>query len=236
MIQVAIVEDDEKERNRILECLSFLEETENIKFLAKEFSTGEAFIGNFQNDFDIVFMDIQLPGMDGMETAKALRRMDEAVVLIFVTNMAQYAISGYEVEALDFILKPINKYSFALKVKRAVARCYKKEDDYISIKEAGETKSVRIASIKYLDLMRHHVIYHTLEGNISEYITLKEAAEKIGKDYFVYCNRSYLVNLRHVNSVNKETVTVGDEKLLISRPQRKAFLTALSDYMRGKKG
>ena len=66
--------------------------------------------------FDIVLMDIDMPGMNGMETARALRKVDAAVILIFVTNMAQFAISGYEVDATDFILKPVNKYSFAIKI------------------------------------------------------------------------------------------------------------------------
>lgn len=235
MIKVAIVEDNSNERERIRECLAFLTEREGIAFDVTEFPTGAAFIGNYVSEYDIVFMDIEMPGMDGMEAARALRKMDPSVILIFVTNMAQYAISGYEVEALDFILKPINRYSFAMKVKRAVARTTKRKDEYISIRSGGETYRVRIADIRYLDMVDHHTIYHTVEGDYSEYITLKDACRKIDREYFVYCNRSYLVNLRYVKSVRRDTVTVGTEELIISRPQKKAFLTALSDYMRGKK-
>lgn len=235
MIRVAIVEDQAGERERIKECLGFLTETEGIAFDVAEFPTGAAFIGNYVPDYDIVFMDIEMPDMDGMEAARALREMDTSVILIFVTNMAQYAISGYEVEALDFILKPINRYSFAMKVKRAVARTKKRHDDFIPIRSGGETYRIQIADIRYLDMVDHHTVYHTVDGAYSEYITLKEACRKIDREHFVYCNRSYLVNLRHVKSVGKDTVTVGTEELLISRPQKKAFLTALAEYMRGKK-
>lgn len=235
MIQVAIVEDDAAERARIRECLNYVEKTEGLVFDIAEFSDGTSFLLNYHPDYDIVFMDIEMPGTNGMETARQLRKIDLAVVLIFVTNMAQYAISGYEVDALDFILKPINKYSFAIKVKRAVARTIKNNDEYISIRMDGDTYNVRIASIIYLAMQEHHVIYHTLEGDYSEYITLKEACNKVNRTYFVYCNRSNLVNMRHITSVKKETVMVGGDELSISRPQRKAFLTALSDFMRGKK-
>lgn len=235
MIKVAIVEDNANERARIKECLSFLTETEGLAFDVAEFPTGAAFIGSYTAQYDIVFMDIEMPDMDGMEAARALRAMDSSVILIFVTNLAQYAISGYEVEALDFILKPINRYSFALKVKRAVARAPQRNDDFIAIRSGGETYRIRIADIRYLDMADHHTVYHTVEGNYPEYITLKEACRKINRDSFVFCNRSYLVNLYYVKSVSKDVVTVGTEELIISRPQKKVFLAALSAYMRGKK-
>lgn len=234
MIQVAIVEDEAESRARIKECLAFLEETENMAFSVSEFSTGTAFLGSYSQDYDIVFMDIEMPGMDGMECARALRKMDTSVVLIFVTNLAQFAITGYEVEALDFILKPINKYSFAMKVKRAVARTSKRHDEFIAVKTEGETRSVRIASIKYLEVTGHYVVYHTTEGDITEYITLKDVYGKINRSYFVYASRSFLVNLRYVTAVNRETVSLGEDEVLISRPQRRAFLAAVSDYMGGR--
>ena len=95
MIRVAIVEDDSAERERLRACLRWLEESEGMRFHVTEFSSGTAFIGSFQPVYDLIFMDIEMPGMDGMETARALRRMDASVLLIFVTNMAQYAIAGW---------------------------------------------------------------------------------------------------------------------------------------------
>ena len=95
MIRVAIVEDDSSERERLCACLRWLEESEGMRFHVTEFSSGTAFIGSFQSVYDLIFMDIEMPGMDGMETARALRKMDASVLLIFVTNMAQYAIAGW---------------------------------------------------------------------------------------------------------------------------------------------
>ena len=235
MIQIAIVEDDAAERQRIGQCLSYLEQTENLHFNITEFSTGTAFIGNYRPDYDIVFMDIDLPGMDGMETAKELRKMDPRVILIFVTNMAQYAIQGYEVDAMDFILKPINKYSFAMKVKRAAARTTRRADDYVTLRTERESRNVRLAAIKYLEVTGHYVVFHTTEGNFTEYTTLKEAYGRINREFFVHCSRSFLVNLQYVESVNKDTVTVGGEELNISRPQRRSFLAAMSEYMGGRR-
>jgi DNA-binding LytR/AlgR family response regulator len=233
MIQIAIVEDDPSARARLRECLDYVSTDSQITFDIREFPSGFSFLGQYRPGFDIVFMDIDMPGLNGMDTARKLRKVDSNVVLIFVTNMAQYAISGYEVDALDFILKPINKYSFALKVKRAVARTTKHTDEYISIKTDSGFHRMRITAIKYLQIDGHYVIYHTTSGNYAEYGTLKDAESKINRPHFVRCNRSFLVNLRHVNSVHKDLVIIDGDELVISRPQRKAFLAALSEFMGG---
>ena len=152
MIRVAIVEDDAAEQARIREYLAWLSQRENIPLEAEHFASGLAFVMSGMKGFDIVLMDIDMPGMNGMETARALRKVDAAVILIFVTNMAQFAISGYEVDATDFILKPVNKYSFAIKIKRAVARTAKKNDDTLQIKRDGTLYLVPLSSIQYLSI------------------------------------------------------------------------------------
>ena len=235
MIRVAIVEDDSNERDRLRDCLCWLEESEGLRFHVTEFSSGTAFIGSFEPGYDLVFMDIEMPGMDGMETARALRKMDASVLLIFVTNMAQYAIAGYEVDALDFILKPVNRYSFAIKMKRAAARIPKRIEEYVTVKTEGELRQLPIASVRWLDIDGHYVVYHTDDGDFEEYGTLKEAYGKLNRPSFVFVNRSCLVNLYHVSAVSKNSVTVGDRQLDISRPQRKSFLAAMSDFMGGRR-
>lgn len=233
MIQVAIVEDSEAERARIKECLTYVEGIADVHFSVREFPNGLAFIGSYSPEYDLVFMDVEMPGMNGIETARALRKTDTSVLLIFVTSMAQYAIAGYEVEAFDFILKPINKYSFSIKLKRALSRIVVKTEDFIPVKTDGELRQIRIPSIKWLDVNGHYVIYHTTEGDFTEYTTLKEAAAKINRSAFAFVNRSCLVNMRCIDAVGKDSVTIGATKLDISRPQRKAFLAAMSEFMGG---
>ncbi len=235
MIEIAIVEDDPEERRKIRNCLKEFEANQDILFSVTEFENGLAFIGGYHTGYDIVFMDIDMPGMNGMETARELRKEDPSVLLIFVTNMAQYAVSGYEVDAMDFILKPINRYSFQIKLKRAVNRVPQRTDEYVGIRTDGTVKQVRITSIRYLDVYGHYVRYHTTGGDYTEYTTLKEASEKLKRSFFVPANRSVLVNLQYVTSVSKDTVTVGEDQLDISRPQRKTFLTAVTEYIGGRR-
>lgn len=152
MIRVAIVEDDAAEREKIQGYLNELSRQEQIQFEIAPYPSGLNFIMGEMKGFDIVLMDIDMPGVNGMETAQALRKVDPTVILIFVTNMAQYAISGYEVDATDFILKPVNKYSFSIKIKRAVARTAKKNDEVIQIKQEGALHLVSLSIIKYLEV------------------------------------------------------------------------------------
>lgn len=235
MISIAIVEDDKNERSLIKECLDYYMENKDIALSVSEFSGGLDFMGGYKPVYDIVLMDIEMPGMNGIDLARALRKIDKSVILIFVTNLAQYAVQGYEVEALDFILKPINKFSFALKLDRAIARTTKRKDDVFQIKSGGETLSVQTASVKYVEVSAHYVVYHTTDGDFTEYNTLKEVEKKINKDFFARCNRCYLVNLRYVGSVKKDTVFIGKDELIISRPQKKAFLSAFSEFLGGRK-
>ena len=233
MIRIAIVEDERRERAHLRDCLAYMAEKEQLEFDIVEFGSGEEFLGGYQPVYDIVLMDIELPGINGMETAKALRRLDSFVLLVFVTNMVQYAVSGYEVDALNYILKPVNRFDFALKMNKAISRTAKRTEKSVQIRAGKDLYMLPVAAIRYLEVDGHYIVYHTTEGDYSEYITLKEAEKKLDKPYFVRCNRCYLVNLKYVAAVRDDVVQVGRDELLISRPQKKAFLNALAVFIGG---
>lgn len=233
MIRIAIVEDEVRERAHLRDCLAYMAEKERLEFDIVEFGSGEAFLGGYQPVYDIVLMDIELPSINGMETAKALRRLDSFVLLVFVTNMVQYAVSGYEVDALNYILKPVNRFDFALKMNKAISRTAKRTEESVQIRAGKDLYMLPVAAIRYLEVDGHYIVYHTTEGDYSEYITLKEAEKKLDKPYFVRCNRCYLVNLKYVAAVRDDVVQVGRDELLISRPQKKAFLNALAVFIGG---
>ena len=233
MVRIAIVDDEMTARENIKKCLPYVSEREKIELSVTEFDSGRSFIGNYTPMFDIVLLDIEMPGEDGLETARMLRTMDQFVIIIFVTNMTQYALCGYEVDALDYIVKPLNPYDFAIKMHRAITRSTRRGEESVMIKKEGEFQVVPISFIKYLDRDGHYVTYHTVTGNYSEYTTLKDAEQKINKPFFVKCNRSFLVNLKFVDSIKNDIVIVQGEKLLISRPQKKAFLSAFAHFLGG---
>ncbi|MBP5154607.1 MAG: response regulator transcription factor [Lachnospiraceae bacterium] len=233
MLRIAIVEDNEAERAHLRKCIDFWADTEKIEVQADEYPSGLAFIGKYEPVYDIVLMDIDMPGMNGMDTARSLRRMDTAVILIFVTNMAQYAIQGYEVSAANYILKPVSRQDFRLKMSRVMPRLTRRSDAAVSIGTSQDLRTLRLSVIRYIEVKGHYLLYHTGEGDFEEYGTLKSAEEKLASRDFCRCNRFLLVNLRYVTAVEGDTAVVGGSRLPISRPQKKQFLSALSSFIGG---
>ncbi len=233
LIRIAIVEDEPTERDRIKVYLEEIAQEDQTQFEIEQYSSGMAFVMRGMKDYDLVLMDIDMPNLNGIETAKALRKVDQSATLIFVTNMAQYAISGYEVNAIDFILKPVNRYSFAIKIKRAISRTAKKNDNAIQIKMDGTIFLVHMYQIMYLEVDGHYVIFHTTQGDYKEYTTLKLAQKRINSSHFVQCNQSFLINMKYIESVSRESVTVGGTIIYISRKMKTEFMNAVLDFLGG---
>ena len=231
--KIAVVEDNKVERQTLLDQLAALQKQDGLSLEIRAFPSGSEFLAQYKADYALVFLDIDMPGLNGIETARAIRRADSTAILIFVTNMAQYALTGYEVEAFDFILKPINPYNFAIKVRRALNRVAKDQGNAIMVREKGGARRVQISDIRYLEVTGHYVIYPTTAGDLTEYSTLKDASQKINSPLFVQCNQSYLIHLKYVDAVSRESVQVAGQELFISRKMRSSFLAAVAGYFGG---
>ena len=191
------------------------------------------FISDYASIFDIVLMDIEMPHMNGMETARKLREKGDEAQLIFITNMAQYAIRGYDVNALGFIVKPVEYFNFCIQIAKAVDRVISSQNDFIALTRRDLSIKLYVKDIRYVEVLRHRIIYHTVNGNIELTGSMKEAEEVLSPYSFVRCNSNWLVNLRHVSSVRKNTVSVGDDELMLSRNRKQEFLRRLADYFAG---
>ena len=233
VIKVILVEDDAKDAGIFKACLKRYGEENSETFSLKVYDSALTFLSEYKSDAEMVFMDIELPDIDGMEASRRLREIDNKVVLVFVTNMAQYASKGYEVNAVDFILKPLQYYDFNMKMKKAVRVVQQYSEKYFMLSEGGVKRRICVNDVIYVEVMVHNVVYHTEKGNIEIKGSLKET-EKLLESYgFARCNNCYLVSLRHVTEIGKNTVIAGGEELQMSRPKRKAFIKSLADFYGG---
>ncbi|SCP98431.1 LytR/AlgR family response regulator transcription factor [Anaerobium acetethylicum] len=234
MIKIAIVEDEESQARLLEEYLNRYAEEKKIQFKIQKFTNAVSLLENYSADYDIIFMDIRMPYMNGMDAAHRLRKLDKTVLLIFMTSLTQYAISGYEVEALDYIVKPIGYYDFALKMSRAMQRIPKDSPDEIVVSTVNGMVKLSPSDIRFLETEGHHVIYHTADADYRQYGTLSSAEAKLQSYNFCRCNNCYLVNLQYVESIQGYTVTVDGKELRISQPRKKAFVQQLLDYTKRK--
>ena len=230
MYSIAIVDDDNKDIRALRIMLErYFRENEG-EYCIAEFHDGSELMSDYSPKYDIVFLDIDMKELNGMAVAKRIRMTDESTAIIFVTRMAKYAIKGYEVSALDFIVKPLDYYSFALKIKRALNYVAANRKKLIELKVGSDIQYVDENDIKYVETLSHYLIYHTVKGDFKLLGSLKSAAEQLSAESFVLCNRCYLVNLRYVSEVSDNAVRVDSDMLIISRYRRKEFMKALAKF------
>lgn len=236
MIRIAIVEDDKNYSRQFQEFIKkYIEET-GEKFDVSVFEDGNDIAWNYNSNFDVIFMDVQMKKMDGMSAARSIRKVDSNVLLIFITNMAQYAIQGYEVDAMNYVLKPVNYFAFSQQLAKAVKQIKAKADFYISILHESSMVRLDINIISYIESQGHTIIYHTEDGDYATRDTLKNVEQKLEGRNFSRCNNCYLVNLKHVEKVQDGIIVVLGQKLQMSRMKRKGFMADLASYVGGVKG
>ncbi|MCD8085356.1 MAG: LytTR family DNA-binding domain-containing protein [Clostridiales bacterium] len=231
MLQVAIVEDDAKDSERLAEFLKRYEQERQQQIRCSFFTDGLSFISDYTPSYDIILMDIAMPNMDGMSAARRLRKTDETVCLIFITNMAQYAIAGYEVGALDFLLKPVEYFRFAAKLDKAVQSCALKKDRTLTFRTGDDYIRVRLSEICYIKSEKHYVFLVTKGGEYRVRASMKEMEQQLPGELFVRCDNSHIVNLAYVTRINRDSAQVGDATVPISRPRRKEFVNAFTRYL-----
>lgn len=230
-MKIAIVEDKKTHTDALVEFINRYGKEEKSTFNVYTFSDGLKFLEAYKTGFDIVFMDINMPFIDGMETAKRLREIDRYTCLIFITEHASYAISGYEVKAFDFIVKPVEYDKFRIKLAKAVEAVSKNDLGKICIKNKDVVRMIKVADICYIESVKHKIIYHLTEEDIETWDALDQIEQKLPPQGFARCGKSFLVNLSGVVSVNGNEVTLFNGTVLpISRLKKKEFIESLTNY------
>lgn len=234
MFHIAILDDEQRVIDEMKdyladysvqtgESLGIAEYTDPLKFL-DEFS---------RSRYDIIFLDIEMPDRNGMETARKIRELDEDVILVFVTNMAQYAIRGYEVDAYRFLVKPIGFHDFSTLMAQIVTKLRKMpKGETITITSAGSIEKLFVRDILYVDIYGHKATYHLGNREFATWESMKVIASKLEPYDFALCNSCFLVNLRYVKAIRDLDLTlVNGTVLAISHGKKREILQKLSDFL-----
>ncbi len=234
LLRVAIVEDDDSYAETLQEYLNKYEQENEVRFQVVRYEDGADLVEKYHGDFDILIMDIELKFMDGMTAAQHIRKMDSNVIIIFVTNMPQFALKGYQVDALDYVLKPISYYAFSQRLERALERMERRSTKkYITLHLKGRVQKVNILNIMYIEALQHDLIYHMDRDGVTYTVRgiIKDLEANLKDYYFFRCHKGYLVNLAYVESVGEATVQIGEEQIPVAKLRKKELLNEFNRYI-----
>ncbi len=230
-MNIAVVDDEEAIREQINNFIK----KRNPDFNISGFATGEELLAA-EKDFDMIFLDIQMEGISGIEVARTFRQSGVDVVLIFITGIKEYVFEAFDVSAFHYLLKPIEEQKFLEVLSRAAEEVRKRKGQrerqiFIRAKNQGYTLSLN--SILYIESRGKKVEIHTsdMEDVIASYITMDELERQL-RDSFYRCHRGYLVNMAHIARYDSDSIFLSNgEKVYLTRKKHNEFVKAYMWYL-----
>lgn len=235
MLRIAIVEDDSATAQTTEGYLDRYAAGNGVSFQTDLYPCAEKLLDGYTPRYELIFLDIRLEGgMTGMDAAQEIRKLDTSVQIIFITSLARYAVKSYEVGALDFVVKPVTYYQFAMKLDKAVRVIRRSEDVNLAVSTVRGVKVLPSREITFLEVSDHDLIYHTEIGQYRTRGSLAKVEEQLRGHSFLRTAVSHLANLRYVSEIDGNTLilTTG-ERLPISRSRKKEVLAGLASYLGG---
>ncbi len=231
MVRIAIVEDEESMRKALAGHIERFFKERKAEYILEEFSDALKLLDKYSGDFDLIFMDVDMPYVNGIEASEKIREVDKSTMIIFVTNLIQYAVKGYRVNAFEYLVKPISYATFYMTMDRALPTLLSKEESILVTDNKRVIRKVFLRQLQYIEVVDHILKFHLDDETLESYDSLKKYETLLQDHGFALCNRCYLVNLHYVIGIDKNDVLVGKERLLISRPKRASFIQALNNYV-----
>lgn len=231
-LSIAICDDLPEERMQLAKLVQQYGKQHNLELQLHLFSSGEELLNVFSKpgQFQILFLDIYMPGCSGMDTARRIRTFDSNVLILFATTSQEHGLDSYEVRASDYLVKPLQ----AEDVARALDWCLEHTEPLrcLSISSEWERHEIPLSSIQYIDVYGHQSCIHTEQGVIVTRRGLDDLESTIDSPDFLRCHRSVLVNMNHIQSLEGNDFRMSDSSLIpISSTNRTAIRRQFFDWI-----
>lgn len=229
MLKVAVCDDDALFGKQFL-CL--IGKCASVPVQTVYYSDGAAFLAG-GDDTDILFLDIDMPGRNGMELALDLRDKEKRPLLIFLTGLAEYVYDAFEAEAFDYLLKPVEENKLRKVLQRAIQKAEAaKAAQHLSIKSGGTVYRLPVDALLYVENQGRKLLFHTKKGDYSCYGRMEEY-ESLLPEWFFRCHRGYLISLKEVVSYERDLVRLSDgQEVLMAKKRYEAFLQACIAWLK----
>lgn len=214
MYRIALCDDDSEFLSSFRTCLENKFAEKNVGYDLSLFTDTDSLMAQLEESdaFDLIFLDVVFEGENGIEAAKRIRKSNPRVDIVFITVEQGYAVDGYDVMPLHFLLKPVSEE----KLNQALARFFAKhESDRLIIKSKGALLTISTDDIEYVEIFSHDIVIHTgLSQTVSYTGTLMELEGVLPSRGFVRCHKSFIINLRHVSGISRYQVRLSDGQTL----------------------
>lgn len=229
---IACVDDEEKHRTVLSEYLNRIFQSHQYQCEIHTFSESESFFNSNVHQYDLIFLDVEMPGKNGIEIAKELRDSKIETPIIFVTNFTDYAINGYDVRASDYILKPLDYEGFQMKINRVLESVVKRKEEKIEVRDINrQILFLPIKKIAYVEVKGHNLEFYTPDGVYKVRSSLKAYEEKLLRFSFIRTSVYCLVNPEFIQSVTNDVLDLGFTTLHISRSKKKDVLEEMARFL-----
>ena len=212
MLKIAIAEDETSAQTALKEYLDRWQAENGQPVQAVFFESGSQLLENIPQGLQLALLDIQMPGLSGMETAHRLRGTLPELEIVFITSLTGYALESYEVAALDYLVKPVSYPRFCRSLERACRRICQQAENILTIKNNAGVFRLRAKDLVYVEVFSHRLVLHTTAGVVSYSGTLAALEKDLGNGFF-RCHSSFLINLEQVTRLDDADVVLGSERL-----------------------
>jgi len=236
MINISLCDDELAEITYLSSLVRNWAAARGVDARLSGYQSAESFLFAYEEDksVDILLLDIQMGGMDGVELARRMRKDNETVQIIFITGFSDFIAEGYDVSALHYLMKPVKEEKLHEVLDKAADRL-KKAEQTLLVQTPDATAKVLLADILYIEAFAHYVAIQTNTASIETRANIGEIEQSVGEG-FIRCHRSYIVGLQHIRRITKTDVILDDGKNIpLSRRLYTEVNLAFIEFYKGRR-